>query len=137
MVMSNESFNNPGIAPAMSQLSGLRKLHLWFYAKDSLSLHTSHVQAHIVWQLVRNVPVSELLMVTEDYASSDYDWKRARWASWHQGLFAQAVVERIAPWGGFTGIQSEPPHAPPLWLWLRYSPPPALYHASLMTGPLP
>lgn len=63
MVMSNESFNNPGIAPATSQLSGLRKLHLWFYTKDSLSLHTSDVQAHIVWQLVRNVPVSELLMV--------------------------------------------------------------------------
>lgn len=63
MIMSNESFNNPGIAPAMSQLSGLRKLHLWFYTKDSVSLRTSDVQAHIVWHLVRNVRVSELLIV--------------------------------------------------------------------------
>ena len=97
MIMSNEVFNNPGIAPAMSQLSGLRKLHLWYSTEDEVSLYTSDVQAHIVWQLVRNVRVSEQLMVTsaEENGATDYNWRRKRWASYHQGLFARAVEARI------------------------------------------
>ena len=98
MSMSNENFNNPSIAPAMHQLSGLRKLQLVFRTDENdVSMYTSDVQAHIVWQFVRSVKVSEVLMVIlmEGNAPANYNWIRFRWPADGQAAFALAVEARI------------------------------------------
>lgn len=103
MIMSNDNFNNPGIAPAIHQLSGLRKLKLHFYTdvKD-VSMYASDVQAHIVWQFVRSVKVSEMLMVVltgenapGENAPIHFNWMRYRWPAHGQVAFALAVEARI------------------------------------------
>ena len=98
MVMYNREFNNPGIAPAMHQLSGLRKLELHFSAgaKD-VSMYTSDVQAHIVCQFVRSVKVSEVLRVIlwEEHAPIDFHCTKYRCPAYGQEEFALAVEARI------------------------------------------
>ena len=96
MIMSSESFNNPGIAPAMSQLSGLRKVTFFLYTEGSPDM--TAVQAHHVWELVRSVKVSEILIVTlmEDTRHTDYDWGRYKWPAGSQEAFARAVLARIS-----------------------------------------
>ena len=103
--MSNDNFNNPGIPPAMHQLSGLRKLQLVFSTnEEDVSMYTSDVQAHIVWQFLRSVKVSEVLIVhlTEAHAPIDFNWMisgfnwiRYRWPAYGQAEFALAVEARI------------------------------------------
>ena len=98
MIMSNDEFNNLGIAPAMHQLSGLRKLELRFYTDEKdVSMYTSDVRAHIVWQFVRSVKVSEVLLVslTEVHAPANFNWIRYRWPAYEQAEFALAVEARI------------------------------------------
>ena len=96
MTMSSESFNNPGIAPAMNQLSGLRKVIFFLYTEESPDM--TAVQAHHVWELVRSVKVSEILIVTlmEVARDTDYDWGRYRWPAGSQEAFARAVLARIS-----------------------------------------
>ena len=98
MIMSNDEFNNLGIAPAMHQLSGLRRLELRFYTDEKdVSMYTSDVRAHIVWQFVRSVKVSEVLLVslTEVHAPANFNWIRYRWPAYQQAEFALAVEARI------------------------------------------
>ena len=98
MVMSNDNFNNPGIAPAMHQLSGQRKLQLVFSTdEEDVSMSTSAVQAHIVWQFVRSVKVSEVLIIhlTEEHAPVAFNWYRYGWPVHGQAEFARAVKARI------------------------------------------
>lgn len=96
MTMSNDSFNNPGIAPAMNQLSGLRKVIFFLYTEGSPDM--TAVQAHHVWELVRSVKVSEILIVTlmEVTWDTDYDWVRYKWPAGSQEAFASAVLARIS-----------------------------------------
>ena len=98
MVMYNKEFNNPGIAPAMHQLSGLRKLEIWFNVDEKdVSMYTSDVQAHIFYQFVRSVKVSEVLIVIlwEKHVPIDFYWTRYRWPAYGQAAFALAVQARI------------------------------------------
>ena len=96
MVLSNKAFNNPGIAPAMHQLSGLRQLRLWFSTEGSPD--TTVVQAHHVWEFVRSVQVSRILIVTlaEDTRDRDFHWVNHHWPAGSQDAFARAVLARIS-----------------------------------------
>ena len=95
MIMSNDNFNDPGIAPAMHQLTGLRRLQLIFYTDDKgASNHTSDVQAHIVWQFVRSVRVSEVLMILL-VENEDFEYVTVRWPAHAQAAYARAVEARI------------------------------------------
>ena len=98
MIMYNDQFNNPGIAPAIHQLSGLRLLRLIFDTNENdVSMYTSDVQAHIVCQFVRSVQVSELLMVllAERHAPMGFDSVCYQWPVDGQAAFALAVEARI------------------------------------------
>lgn len=98
MTMYSYKFNHPGIAPAIHQLSGVRKLRIWFWTDEhDVSMYTSDVQAHIVCQFVRNVRVSEVLIVNlaEEHAPIDFNWTRYRWPAYGQDNFALAVEARI------------------------------------------
>ena len=105
--VSNEDFNDLGIASALEELSGLRRLHILFRSQPPSS--TTELQAYCIYQHVRSVQVSEDFNVnlaegsTEEHEKYDRDWR-------NQEDFARAVQAKVLTpysplqhWVPFTG----------------------------------
>ena len=83
------------LCSAIAELSGLRKLIIGLWDKRWLS--ATKYEAHGVYQLVRNVQVSEALVVqlAEETDDSDTPWTEVGWPADSQEEFACAVWAAI------------------------------------------